>query len=50
MENLVISAQTSDLNQIFIKPLTYFPQKSTGVAGDSKNKTPTALPYSTIQH
>ena len=35
MENLVISAQISDLNQVLVKSLTFFPQKSTGVAGDS---------------
>lgn len=39
MENFAISAQTSDLNQIFIKSLTFFPQKTIGVAGDDKNIT-----------
>ena len=50
MENSVISAQTSDLNQIFIKSLTFFPQKSIGVENDSKSITPIALPYSIVQH
>ena len=38
MENFVISAQISDLNQVFVKSLKFFPQKTIGVAGDSKNE------------
>jgi len=38
MENFVISAQISDLNEVFIKSLIFFPQKSIGVANDTKNE------------
>ena len=37
MENFVISAQISDLNQVFVKSLKFFPQKTIGVASDAKN-------------
>ena len=38
MENFVISAQIWDLNQLFIKSLTFFSQKTIGVASDTKNE------------
>jgi len=38
MENFVISAQISDLNQLFLKSLIFFSQKTIGVAGDTKNE------------
>jgi hypothetical protein len=38
MENFVISAQISDLNQLFLKSLTFFSQKTIGVANDAKNE------------
>jgi hypothetical protein len=39
MENFVISAQIRGLNQVFLKSLTFFSQKTIGVANDSKNIT-----------
>ena len=38
MENFVISAQIWDLNQVFVKSLTFFSQKTIGVANDTKNE------------
>ena len=38
MENFVISAQIWDLNQVFVKSLRIFPQKTIGVANDAKNE------------
>ena len=39
MENFVISAQIWDLNQVFLKSLTFFSQKTIGVAGDYEKIT-----------
>ena len=38
MENFVISAQIWGLNKVFLKSLTFFSQKTIGVAGDTKNE------------